>query len=139
MKKIFLVCVALFALSVSAQVRVLAPGQQPDTNSPQLSIMFNYNESPSRLLIESANYRRLALNTTIIGGAASGLLFCLGGKQAQQTVSGDSPLPTLGAITAIATGITALILEYISISKERQAGEQLKRITISAGGVSYHF
>ena len=129
----------MVTLSVSAQVRVLTPGQQPDTNSQQLSIMFNYDEAPSRLLIESANYRRIALNTSLIGGAASGLLIYLGSIQAQQTVSGNSPLPTLGVITGVATGITALILEYISVSKERQAGEQLKRITISAGGVSYHF
>ena len=129
----------MVVLSVSAQVRVLAPSPQPDTTAKQLSIMFNYDKSPSQLLIESAHYRRVALNTALIGGAASGFLVYLGNKQAQQTVSGDSPLPTLGIVTAAATTITAIILEYVSISKERQAGEQLKRITISAGGVSYHF
>ena len=129
----------MIAISASAQVRVSAPKQQPDTTATQLSIMFNYDKSPSQLLTESANYRRIALNTALIGGAASGLFVYLGDKQAQQTVSGDSPLPTLGIVAAAATTITTIILEYVSISKERQAGEQLKRITISAGGVSYHF
>ncbi len=139
MKKIIMLCVAMITLSATAQVRVLATDQKPDTNLQKLSIMFNYDDPPSSLLMESAYYRRTALNIYLIGGAASGLLFLLGDIQAKQTISGVSPLPALGAVTAIATGITALVFEYVSISMERRAGEQLKRITISAGGVSYHF
>lgn len=132
-------CALLLYTAASAQVRRIgSTPQQPDTTAaPQLSIMFNYQQPPSVLLEQSASYRRMALNTALIGGTAGGVIWYLGYKQ--QAGGGNSPLPVLGGGIMAASGIVAIILEYVSISKECKAGEELRKITISANGVTYHF
>lgn len=142
MKRIIFFSFALLVYTAaSAQVRRIGgTPQQPDTTAtPQLSIMFNYQQPPSLLLQQSAKYRSAALTTTLVGGLVGGGLIALGGAQSESTVSHQSPLPVLGGIVAGGCGIAALVCEILSIRFERRAGEELRKVTISANGITYHF
>lgn len=128
---------ALFALTfstASAQVRVAHPQPStPQDTIQQLSIMFNNTIPPSQLLIEAGRYRTRAIETVLIGGAVGGVMMTISDPE------GSTNWQLLGAGVATVSAIVGLIFEGISASKERQAGEQLQRISISFGGISYHF
>lgn len=128
---------ALFALTfstASAQVRV-APTQlsTPQDTIQQLSIMFNNTVPPSQLLIEAGRYRTRAIESVLIGGAIGGVMMTVSDPE------GSTNWQLLGAGVVTVSAIVGLIFEGISAGKERQAGEQLQRISISLGGISYHF
>lgn len=131
---LFLALIALSISTASAQVRVVAPqpSTPPDT-VPQLSIMFNNSVSPSQLLKEAGTYRTRAIETALLGGAVGGVMMTI------DDPDGTTNWKLLGAGVITVSAIVGLIFEGISASKERKAGEQLERISISLGGISYHF
>lgn len=132
MRHILLLALLALSLSTAAQVRAINTPQPADT-TPQLSIMFNNTIPPSQLLIEAGRYRTRAIETVLIGGAVGGVMMTISDP------GGSTNWQLLGAGVITASAIVGLIFEGISASKERQAGEQLQRISISLGGISYHF
>jgi len=136
--------IILFALWVctaaSAQVRHIGSTPQPtDSTTAVLNIQFGYDVAPSTLLQQSAKYRSAALTTTAVGIGVGGGLMALGFYQMESTTSGQSPLPVLGGIIGVGCGVAALVCEILSIKCERRAGEELRKVTISANGITYHF
>lgn len=132
MRHILLLALLALSLSTAAQVRAINTPQPADT-TPQLSIMFNNTIPPSQLLIEAGRYRTRAIETVLIGGAVGGVIMTISDPE------GSTNWQLLGAGVITASAIVGLIFEGISAGKERQAGEQLQRISISLGGISYHF
>lgn len=136
--------IILFTLWVctaaSAQVRRIGGTPQPtDSTAAALNIQFGYDVAPSTLLQQSAKYRSAALTTTAVGICVGGGLMALGFYQMESTTSGQSPLPVLGGIIGVGCGVAALVCEILSIKCERRAGEELRKVTISANGITYHF
>lgn len=141
MKRIALILFALWlCTAASAQVRRIGGTPQPtDSTTAALNINFGYNVAPSELLQQSARYRSATLTTTAVGVGVWVGLSWLGNEQANSTQSNQSPLPVLGGIIGVGCGIAALVCEILSIKCERRAGEELRKVTISANGITYHF
>ena len=139
MKRTVIILFALWVCTAaSAQVRHIGSTPQPtDSTTAALNIQFGYDVAPSTLLQQSAKYRSTALTTTAVGIGVGGGLCLLGAEQ--QRNSGNSPLPVLGYIVMGSCGIAAIVCEILSIKCERRAGEELRKVTISANGITYHF
>ena len=136
---VFILFALLLCTAASAQVRHIGGTPQPTDTATvtPLQINFGYDAAPSTLLQQSAKYRSSALITSAVGIGVGGGLVWLGYEQ--QKNSGNSPLPVLGGIVGVSCGIAALVCEILSIKCERRAGEELRKVTISANGVTYHF
>ena len=141
MKRTVIILFALWVCTAaSAQVRHIGRTPQPtDSTTAALNIQFGYDIAPSTLLQQSAKDRSAALTTTAVGIGVGGGLVALGISQMENTTSGQSPLPVLGYIVVGSCGIAAIVCEILSIKCERRAGEELRKVTISANGITYHF
>lgn len=144
MKHIYIL--ALLALSIStasAQVRVVAPSQHPATDTidaASLSIMFNNTVPPSTLLYRAGRHHQQALTSLVVCEVVGALSLAHANDYLNDHPGDPQPATYyLGIGAMVAGGILYLALDAISASETRKAAEQLQRITISAGGISYHF
>ena len=140
MKKILLVCIMMCAISVSAQVRRIEQTPAQQDTVPQLSIMFNNSSSTSYLLKEAGTYQKRAISTVLIGGAVGGILMQYGlSHPPEASAATVHPITYLGGGVVLVSTVASLIFEIMSANRTQKAGEQLERISISLGGISYHF
>lgn len=134
-----IILIALLALAsvASAQVQRIGQTPQPADTTPQLSIMFNYQQSPSYLLEQSGRHRQQAITSLLVCEAIGGLAMAHAVEHMDAEVKPATLYLGIGFCTA--GGILYLALDALSASETKRAGEQLRRITFSLGGVSYHF
>lgn len=137
MRTIILLSLLALASIASAQVQRIGQTPQPADTTPQLSIMFNYQQSPSALLEQSGRHRQQAITSLIVCEAIGGVALA----HAYEHMDAEIKPATLylGIGFCAAGGILYLALDALSASETKRAGEQLRRITFSLGGVSYHF
>ena len=130
----------MFYMDVTAQSPQRIVTQTAADTLSRLSIMFNNQESPSVLLEKAGVYRKRALLTTLIGGTVGGFLVYEGfSNPTDNSTSSTNPLAYIGIGVCTVSAIAAFIYDYMSADYTKKAGEQLRRITISLGGISYRF
>lgn len=87
---------------------------------------------PSYYLEQSANYQYGAIGMA----AASGLFALLGSRDTVTTNSNDLHAPKILYGFSIAFGVTAIVLEFVSISNLKKAGKSLERIHLRGNGIA---
>lgn len=137
MRTIILLSLLALASIASAQVQRIGQTPQPADTIPQLSIMFDYQQPPSALLVQSGRHRQQAIKSFLVCEAIGGIALA----HAYEHMDAEVKPATLylGIGFCAAGGILYLALDALSASETKRAGEQLQRITFSLGGVSYHF
>ena len=137
MRTIILLSLLALASIASAQVQRIGQTAQPADTTPQLSIMFNYQQTPSSLLEQSGRHRQQAITSLLVCEAIGGVALA----HAYEHMDAEVKPATLylGIGFCAAGGILYLALDALSASETKRAGEQLQCITFSLGGVSYHF
>ena len=149
MKHTIIILVLLLSVPSMAQERVRhigtpASGQPRTSQTPDttLSILFNYQQSPSELLDLAGSYIQKAVVVPLVGGAISGGLIVLGSMNSASNGTDDISTRAMlggGAAVAIISAVLAIIYQYKAGSAIREAGSALSSIRITAGGISYHF
>lgn len=139
---IILIAFVSVAVSAAAQERIRRIGSpQPTQRDSTVSILFNYEESPSSLLDRAGSYQQTAVVFPVVGGSLGGVLIYLGSSSmAQNPNSGSAKaMYYAGIATAGLAAVIGLVYQLKAAGATREAGRSLSAIRINANGISYHF
>jgi len=139
---IILIAFVAVAISAAAQVHVgSVNGPQPMQRDSTVSILFNYEESPSSLLDRAGAYQQTAVIFPVIGGSLGAALIYLGSSDMAKEPDNTSAkaMYYAGIATAGLSAIIGLVYQLKAAGATREAGRSLSAIRFDANGISYHF
>lgn len=139
---IILIAFVAVAVSAAAQVRIHRIGApQPMQRDSTVSILFNYEESPSSLLDRAGSYQQTAVIFPIVGGSLGAALIYFGSSDMAKEPDNTSAkaMYYAGIATVGLSAIIGLVYQLKAAGATREAGRNLSAIRFNANGISYHF